>query len=208
MPLAARTPLAGGCTFVEDADCPVERAHILWSADVDPEVLTVRAERDDGSTADLFDLAAFDHRAAVALGADVEHVVITDRGWRLRLDVIAGTVRDGPVLLHHQLAGAATLEPRIAALRQLVAFCRTGHAAPWRARPDPRLSRLIQGLRVIDALADGAGLQDVAAGLLEDRTAGDWPGPGESVKSRVRRLVALARTLEAVGPRAILMRAI
>jgi len=199
---------AGGCTFVEDANCPAERAHILWSADVDPEVLTVRAEPSDGLDTDLFDLAVFGPRAAVASGADVEHVVIADRGWRLRLDVIAGTVRDGPVQFHHQLVGAVTLEPKIAALWQLVAFYRTGHAAPWRARPDPRLPRLIEALRVIDALADGARLQEIALGLFGDRAAGDWPGPGESAKSRVRRLVFLARALQAAGPRAILMRAI
>jgi hypothetical protein len=208
MPLPAHIPRAGGCTFVEDADSPVERAHILWSADVDPAVLTVRAEPDNGLNADLFDLAGFGPRAAVALGAGVEHVVIADRGWRLRFDVIAGTVRAGPVQLHHQLVGAATLGPKIAALRQLVAFCRTGHAAPWRARPDPRLPRLIQTLRVIDALADGAGLQEIALGLFGDRAADDWPGAGESVKSRVRRLVALARALQAAGPRAILLREI
>lgn len=208
MPLPARIPRAGDCIFVEDADRSVERAHILWSSDVDPQVLIVRAEPHKGSSADLFDLAAFRPRAAVALGASVEHVVITDRGWRLRLDVIAGTVRDGPVQLHHQLVGAAKLEPKIAALRQLVAFCRTVRAAPWRARADPRLPRLIQALRVIDARADGAGLQDIAMGLFGDRAADDWPGPGESVKSRVRRLVALARLLQAAGPRAILLRAI
>lgn len=203
----ARTSPAGGCIFVEDARCSVERARLLWSADLDPGVLIARALPADASSRDLFDLGAFGPRAVVAVDADAEHVVIADRGFRLRLDIVAGTVCDGPVLLNHQLVGAAALAPKLRALEQLAALYRTGNAARWREPPDPRLPRLVEGLRVIDALAEGASLREIWTGLGLDRV-GDWPGPGESAKSRVRRLVALARELRDAGPRAILNRTV
>jgi hypothetical protein len=203
----ARTLSAGGCIFVEDATCPAECAHLLWSADLDRGVLVARALPTDGSNPDRFDLAAVGPRVAVAKGSGGEHVVIADRDVRLRLDIVSGTVLAGPVLLDHQLIGAAALTPKLRALEQLVALCRTSHAARWREPPDPRLPRLVAALRVIDALAEDASLREIAIGLRLNR-AGDWPGTGESVKSHVRRLVALARALRKAGPCAVLRRTI
>ena len=63
-----------------------------------------------------------------------------------------------------------------------------------------RLARLVVALRVRDALADGASQRDIGLGIF----GGDWPGDGEHLKSRVRRMIPLAAKLVRVGPRGVL----
>jgi hypothetical protein len=186
---------------------PAPIARLIWSAAYDPCVLTVAALTPGAVVDDLFDLTRFGSRAIVARGADREHVAITDGAVRLRLDVVRGSVCAGPVMLEHRMFGALAPGYFAIALQQLASLCRMGRAAQWREPADPRLPRLIQALRVLDALADGASLRSIAAALPGDGVA-DWPGPGESTKSRVRRLVDLARRLEAGGPAAVLCRMI
>lgn len=70
--------------------------------------------------------------------------------------------------------------------------------APARAH---EMTRRILILRTIDALAEGASLRAIGDGLI---CAGEWPGEGEWVKSRARRLVAAAHAVWAEGPWAIL----
>lgn len=205
IPPAAARWRAGDCTFVEDATTPADRAHILWSASVDPDVLMVVAEP-AGSGAGAFDLAAFADAAAVRAG-DQEHVFIRGAGGSLRLDVVAGTVLDGPVLLAHRLTGLDDLDARMRALRQLSLLCQFGAHAPWAMPDDPRLDRLVRALRILDARSAGASLRDVAVGL-DARNADDWPGEGESTKSWVRRLVALSDALWRAGPLGVLSHAI
>src|SRR3546814_2271642 len=60
---------------------------------------------------------------------------------------------------------------------------------------------IVLGLRVIDALGEGASLRTVGEAFVR---ADDWPGEGESTKSTARRLVDLARRMSAGGPAKIL----
>jgi hypothetical protein len=171
-------------------------------------VLTVVALPGVPDALDTFDLARFGSRALVARGSAGEHVAITDGPLQLRLDVIEGTVCDGPVLLEHRLLGISAINRQMPVLRQFESLCRTGRIPPWRGLVDPRLRRLIMALRVCDALADGASLRAIGSTLSLNGISPSWPGLGESSKSRVRRLVDLAGRLERLGPHGVLARLI
>jgi len=131
-------------------------------------------------------------------------VAIAIAGRHLRLDVTEGTLFDGPILPHFHLSGMAELSPKLDALHALLRLAGSVGPAHAPIAPDRRLERLVQALRVRDALADGASLREI--GKVIQPVCDDWPGDGEYVKSRARRLVALARKLERLGPKGVLTR--
>jgi hypothetical protein len=59
---------------------------------------------------------------------------------------------------------------------------------------------LVEALRVGDAIAAGASQRAIGLGIY----GGDWPGDGEHLKSRVRRMIPLAAALFRAGPRGVL----
>jgi hypothetical protein len=152
---------------------------------------------------DAFELRRLRRFAAVAVGADGrEHLALSDGFRRVRIDIVAGTLLDGPVRLIHQITGLTSARPAILSLRRLIALheCRAFSRRLYpRERP---ATRIVAALRVHDALACGASQREIAQGLFGDDVA--WPGPGESVKSSVRRLIALAERLSGDGYRTLL----
>ena len=87
-------------------------------------------------------------------------------------------------------------EPQIHSVRRLAALA-TG--APEPIERDATLVRLVAALRVRDALADGASQRDIGLGVFGD----DWPGDGEHLKSRVRRMIPFSAKLARAGPRGV-----
>ncbi|WP_066961510.1 DNA -binding domain-containing protein [Rhizorhabdus dicambivorans] len=134
-----------------------------------------------------------------AVAPDRQHVRL-DGAEPLRLDVVAGSILDGPVRLEPALCLDRDVERQILAIRRLRALL-AGDPLP--VEPDPRLPRLVLALRVLDARREGASLRAIGTVLLDNS---DWPGEGEWMKSAVRRLVALAGALQKAGPRGVLQR--
>src|SRR3546814_13047494 len=62
--------------------------------------------------------------------------------------------------------------------------------------PTAQLRRIVLGLRVIDALGEGASLRTIGEAFVR---ADDWPGEGESTKSTARRLGGLRSEERRVG---------
>lgn len=164
----------------------------MWSADLDPCVLRVRAERTDRVLGSLFDVEAAEAR--VVRSVDIEHVAIERSGRLLRLDVVEGTVLPGPVELTFEVANDSLLTDKLDAIR---AFC----LHPTRRTPHQRLARQLLALHAVDGLGSGASLREIAGDLLGP---GDWPGEGEHRKSHIRRLIAAGERMIREGPRAIL----
>lgn len=67
--------------------------------------------------------------------------------------------------------------------------------------PTAHLRRIVLGLRVIDAVGEGASLRTIGEAFVR---ANDWPGSGESTKSAARRLRAAALSMWVAGPQEIL----
>lgn len=198
------SPSDGGCIFAEDSAKSFAEARPIWSATTDPSV--IRATANPPHHADGVDLCTLGERRWIATDNDGrEHLAIVQGGRHLRIDVISGTIRQGPVLLEFHLDGVSDLRWKLDALHLLLRLC--GLTDPgWRGLfPDRRLPRLAEALRVLDALEDGASMTMIAAALLEHRQdALEWPGDGDSIKSWVRRRISLARALREAGPRGVL----
>lgn len=164
----------------------------MWSAAVDPRVLTVRALKPSDGYARLFDARSVNARTV--RGSQSEHLLIDRGGEPVRLDVIEGSTATGPVALHFDLADDDRLDTQIAAI---CAFCDTTPAD----RRHVRLAHRLLALQAVDARDAGASLRGIADIVLGP---GDWPGDGECRKSHVRRLLNAGSLIMRSGPREIL----
>ena len=142
------------------------------------------------------------HAARIALSETCEHLRIPYGNEAIRLDVVSGTVIEGPFTIEPVVRLDDTLPDQLGAVRRLDAFLR---GAEPMVQAEPHLKRLVLGLRVLDARRDGASLRDIAHGLFGEC---DWPGDGDCIKSRVRRLVVLSETMERAGPAGVFRKGI
>ncbi|WEK43265.1 MAG: DUF2285 domain-containing protein [Candidatus Sphingomonas colombiensis] len=150
----------------------------------------------DGWAAHSFDLARFPDHVLVDDGQ--EHIRIDHPGGVIRLDVISGSLRDGPVTLAVEIGHDDRFAIQLATLREFAtSIAGGGIGTPGHGR----LSGLFMALHAVDARAAGASLRTIANLLLGD---GDWPGDGEYRKSRARRMIAVGTQLCRAGPLPIL----
>lgn len=191
-----RSAHVGGCTFAEDPARDGFAARILWCADIDPAVVVAQASPADACSDafDLDDLASF---ATIALAPDGrEFLALTDGRQRLRLDIVNGSLRAGPVALDYRLSGIATLDPAITTLQRLGRLYRSGAFPPQTLRHFAANARLALALRAYDGLRLGASHRDIASVLFGSaRVETKWHERSDSLKSRTRRLTKLARSI-------------
>lgn len=194
LPPMLRSLRAGGCTFAEAPCRPAPVARLLWSAAFDPSVLRARSARGTVRTA----VTSLTATCLAVAGDGWLHVVIDGVHHGVRVD-IAGSLASLP-LDRLIFPFTVAITPRhLAEFGRLIALAR---GQPLAARNGmPRLHRIVLGLRVIDALGEGASLRTIGEAFVR---AGDWPGRGESTKSAARRLVDSSRRLRAGGPALIL----
>lgn len=135
-----------------------------------------------------------------------EHAVLSDGWHRIRIDVDEGSLAAGrPVLLEYHLAGVRSVMPKILPLRRLVDLVRRGRFTVSLYPPDRRIERWIVALRVHDAIAVGASQREIGIVLFGGRYE-KMEAASDSLRSRVRRLVADARRLGAGGYRSLMRR--
>jgi hypothetical protein len=187
-----------GCLHVPDPGLRFTDTPVLWSADVDPSVLRVIASPAQGNDRAAFDLLRWGAAATLVIGLDGREFLLLRQPGRgdLRIDVLSGSLRDGPVSLLHDFGGLADVEPALGALRRCLILCQTGDLPAVRLRASQGLRRQIQALRVHDALAQGGSIRDIGILLFGcDRIRQEWPGPGDALKSQCRRLIMLSRLM-------------
>ncbi len=144
----------------------------------------------------LFDLRSVSARMVSDRGG--EHLRVDYANGVVRIDIVDGSVRKGPVSLRFELADGPTLSVQLGALRQYRELSEGGRTNAQACR---RLADMLLSLHAFDERACGVSLRSMADALLG---VGDWPGDGEHRKSRVRRLVATGAALMRAGPRTIL----
>lgn len=185
-----------GLHFLENPARGARDARLLWTRAADPSVLSAAALDHPGWFARLGAPLLTVRKMGGPAGADA--LVIGDPCTGIRIDAAPRAVPGGP-LLGFDLTLARDLPVQ---LRELERLWRLWNDAPLSAADCGRhMHREILALRTIDALADGASLRQIGAGLISDR---EWPGDGEWVKSRARRIVAAARAMWAGGPVGVL----
>jgi len=170
-------------------------ARPIWSIDTDPRVLCGRPAEGAGADHDLFDVREVSAFLSFAVdAAHIEHWLLSDGRWFVRLDLHDGTLLGGPALVEHRIAGLASAGPKLDALRQFVALARKGRL-PASMRPkERRAAQWILELRVADALLEGARQQAIARALFGHAiAAGRWRIESASYRLRVQRLVRVAR---------------
>jgi hypothetical protein len=188
-----------GLLFGEAPEIDGAHARLMWSAGVDPFVLRVEAL----CTGVGFDLQRVAQFATVVIDEQShEHVVLSNGKQRIRIDVEDGTMLDGPVTLKiicHTPMDIPTATRTLSRANMLWEF---GRMPSPRHRIDYRMARLINALRVFDALASGASQQHIARALFgDDRVASEWNSTSDAMRSSVKRLVRLSNHLAAGGYR-------
>lgn len=188
-------PDAFGLLAYEDPDRPTPEARPIWTRERDRRVIDSRPAMMTNRSNDLFDIRALADLVSVEVDErGTEHWLLSDGQWAVRLALHNGTLLGGPVLLEHRLIGIDSAQPKIQALRQLVALVRKGHM-PTMLRPrEARAPRWILELRTADGLAAGASQQELGRAFfgsaIPDRR---WRVESPSYRLRVQRLVRTAR---------------
>jgi hypothetical protein len=196
-----------GCLNVEDSALPASDGMILWSSALDPSVVRSVAVPAATGQVGAFNLRHFGGSAVlVAGGAGAEHLLIGASSGGLRLDLLEGTLLQGPVMLRYDFSAVGDIEPLLAPLRAFHHFCRTGELSPPLPRKRQRDRRVVDALRTHDALQAGASIRDVGILLFgARRVAEEWGAPGEALKSHSRRMIALARRMAGGAWRGLLL---
>ncbi|MBB4837036.1 hypothetical protein HNP52_000087 [Sphingomonas kyeonggiensis] len=163
----------------------------IWTAAANPRLLAVVSAR----SGPALDLARIGHRGIRV--ADRRHVLLDLPGGTLQLEGLSGALDDGPRRVAALIDYGRILEAQLDSARRLDAFLH-GRALP--SGLGRRFGRLVEALRVGDAIASGASQRAIGLGIY----GGDWPGDGEHLKSRVRRMIPLAAALIRAGPRGVL----
>jgi hypothetical protein len=177
------------------------QARLLWDARYDASVLPVEALAAARTEAGIFDPARlWPLMTIVAHPGGHEYVALSDGHRRIRLDVIRGTLRDGPVHLRYKLAGLTELEAKILTLRRLLALYGLGRFARYLHPSDRFAPRWVAALRAYDAVGQGASQRDIAMTLYGDRsTALGRENGSDFLRLRVQRLVRMGRYMVAGG---------
>lgn len=194
-----------GLHAFEAPGLPAPLARPMWSATAHPAVLAAVASG-TGEATDLLDLRRLAPIVSLVDGHEQgEHLLLSNGFRTIRLDVLAGTLAQGPVRLRYLLAGFASAEMPLLTLRRLMALARTGRFARSLHPREPRTRRWLLMLRAHDALAKGADQREIAAVLLSSSARQSrWRSQAPSLRPQVQRLVRGARFLAEGGYRELL----
>lgn len=188
-------PAAFGLLAYVDPTQTVPDARPIWASDIDARILDSRPGTPIGNKADQFDIRNLARYVSIAVDAEgIEHWLLSDGLWQVRLDIRDGTLLGGPVLLEHVLPGLETAARQMHTLRQLIALAQRGHLPPTLRPREARAPRWILELRTADALASRASYQEIARSFFGKMVANEAaPFDASFARARVQRLVRKAR---------------
>jgi hypothetical protein len=194
-----------GLVGFENPDLAAPLARPIWRKEVHPYVLAAIADP-KAEPANSFDLAEFASITTIArFEGAAEHLLLSDGLKTIRIDVMAGSLANGPVRLRYLLAGVAAVERPLLTLRRLLALQRGGTFSRALHPDERRARKWIMMLRTHDGLAAGASQRELAMTLLSRYAEQErWRSAASSLRSQVQRLARASRCLASGGYRALL----
>ncbi len=187
-----------GLVRAEDPALDALAARPMWSSKVDAGILAAEAH--------LPAMQLLDHVCCPELVTSVrkgacEHFLFSDGLRSIRIDLEFGPMMAASEAPRWRIAGLASIEPQLLALRQLSALHRHGKFARSLHPAQRRGPRWTQMLRVHDALAQGASYREIVAVLFGvDVTGARWRAEAGTWRLRAQRLAAGAASAVAAGP--------
>jgi hypothetical protein len=161
-------PSKWGLHVIEDADQPYGKAAIFWRSELHPSILTVTA-RTAKSSQNLFTVDVSQlHATTTVLKAEDgrEHVLFSDGINCIQIEVLDGTILQGPVHLALQLNN---LEPmrndKLIAIKRLTALAVHKRFPSLLFAPEPDAARWLLWLEVRERFALGNGPTQIAQDL-------------------------------------------
>lgn len=188
-------PTAFGLVAFADPDLPISDARPIWAPKIDPQVLEGYVHGTICETADQFDIRALANLVSVEVrDGTTEHWLFSNGKWCVRLDLHDGTLLGGPLSLGHRMQGLASAEPKLVALRQLLALARQGDLPVGLQPKEVRAPRWVLELRTADGIAAGASQHEMARLFFgQSVAAGRWRVESASYRLRIQRLARAAR---------------
>jgi hypothetical protein len=167
-----------------------DTGHVVWSAVVDRSVVTCSAEPIAPNHRDSFSIDRLIVPTTMIVGpSGREHLSISDGLKRLRLDVVSGTLLEGPVRLHYRLAGFADSERQLLTLQQLFALSRLGRFARGLHPRETKVERWIRMLQAHDLRLEGASQREIAGELFGRDALFKWRTESDFLRLRIQRLL-------------------
>lgn len=181
MPRFASSPATGGWSFAVDPDAPAERAPALWRPELCPSIAIAAPAPSSFPGLALSDVAASAGIAAEWLAHREWHLVLAIGGRRYRL-WIADCL--GNEALTYVVPADDHVPERQAATGALHSWIasRSTSVPPGQPGPTERW-RLVQWLRLLDALEENTAPRDLAAALIlpdvGTYSAAEWDASSE-----------------------------
>lgn len=189
-----------GLHVLEPFQHGVPSARPIWRAEADPYVLIASAISDDRGGA--LDPMGFGALAACHVDPVGREYWLLSDGWHgIRVDIVGGTLRAGPAILHYHIAGLDRAMKPLATLRRLIALAGSGSLPSSLFRNERKAMRWAMVLRVHDALVAGASQRQIADSLFDIGDLPRWRVNAPSWRRRVQRLVEAARRCAQTDPR-------
>lgn len=156
-------------------DLALADARPIWAGETDPAVLASHpvsaTTQVDGDLLDIRRLADF---VSVEIDEqDVEHWILTDGRWVIRLSLHNGTLLGGPVLLQHQIQSFTDAELKIATLRPSGALAALGQLPTSLQPREARAADWTLELWTADALLNGSSYQEMARAFYSNLIPND-----------------------------------
>ena len=184
-----------GLLAYESPDRATPQARPIWALGADPSVIESWPKGRKAPEGDTLDIRAFADFVSVEVDDDqIEHWLLSDGQWIVRLDLHGGTLLGGPVLLEHRVSGFESAVSKLGALRQLSQLAQRGTLTSSLLPRERRAARWVLELRTADALVEGATQQEIARAFFGGAVDQDgWRRENDSYRLRVRRLIRIAK---------------
>ncbi|MBR2172060.1 DUF2285 domain-containing protein [Bosea sp. (in: a-proteobacteria)] len=200
------SPAAGGWSFAFDPDLPAAAAPALWRPQACAFVTIARPAPKGFAALRLAEIVDGPEIAAELLSYRDWHVVLLAGGRRYRLLIRRCRANERLAYLTPADAQAGLRASMIMALHRELLDTGGARPAPDSVPGATEHWRLVQWLRLLDAMAEGASARDMAAALLlaeaRDYSAAEWDASSE--RRRIARWQRAAVAMRDGGFNALL----